>query len=106
MNSTILQTSNSAFLYPTTPLEIINVVSKLKGNKAPRYDDIITPNCQISDWHYSTSIGNASFSQGIFPDALKFAKVVPIFKSDDKSVLSNYRPVSVLSVISKKSLKD
>jgi len=43
---------------------------------------------------------DASFSQGIFPDALKVAKVVPIFKSDDK-LLSNYRPVSVLSVISK-----
>jgi len=44
---------------------------------------------------------NASFNKGIFPDALKIAKVVPIFKSDDKSVLSNYRSVSVLSVISK-----
>ena len=40
MNSTILQTSNSAFLYSTTPLEIIDVVSIFKGNKAPEYDDI------------------------------------------------------------------
>jgi len=44
MNSTTLQTSNSSFLYPTTPLEIIDVVSKLEGNKAPGYDDIsVTP---------------------------------------------------------------
>ena len=37
----------------------------------------------------------------IYPDKLKVAKVVPIFKKEDKLQLKNYRPISVLPVISK-----
>ena len=47
---------------------------------------------------------NLSFSTGIFPDKLhelKVARVVPIFKKRDKTVPGNYRPISVLPVISK-----
>ena len=39
--------------------------------------------------------------KGIFPDDLKIAKVTPIYKADDKSDLSNYRPISKLSYFSK-----
>ena len=42
-----------------------------------------------------------SFTQGIFPDELKLARVVPIYKSGDKKEVSNYRPISVLSFYSK-----
>ena len=31
---------------------------------------------------------------GIFPDPLKLARVVPIFKSGDARTITNYRPVS------------
>ena len=46
-------------------------------------------------------ICNRSFVTGIFPSELKIANVVPIFKSGDDMVFSNYRPVSVLPVLSK-----
>ena len=46
-------------------------------------------------------ISNISFSTGIFPDPLKLANVVPVYKSQDKMLFSNYRPVSVLPVLSK-----
>ena len=36
-----------------------------------------------------------------FPDSLKIAKVIPIFKTDDPSNFSNYRPISILSCLSK-----
>ena len=35
------------------------------------------------------------------PDQRKLARVVPLFKSDDKRLFSNYRPVSVLPIFSK-----
>ena len=44
---------------------------------------------------------NMSLLGGIFPSELKTAKVVPIFKSGDIMKFTNYRPVSVLPVLSK-----
>ena len=48
-----------------------------------------------------TLIINQSITTGIFPENLKIAKVVPIYKKDDQSQIKNYRPISVLPVISK-----
>ncbi len=44
---------------------------------------------------------NSSFDNGDFPKNLKLADVLPIFKSRDSTLKNNYRPVSVLPVISK-----
>ena len=38
---------------------------------------------------------------GIFPDRLKISKIIPIFKSDNASLVQNYRPISILPAISK-----
>ena len=38
---------------------------------------------------------------GIFPNSLKIAKVTPIFKKENNKLITNYRPISVLPVISK-----
>ena len=48
-----------------------------------------------------TLIINQSLRTGIFPDTLKIAKVIPIFKKDGKKLIENYLPISVLPVISK-----
>ena len=48
-----------------------------------------------------TYIINLSLEQGIFPDSLKIAKVIPIFKQGSRSSCNNYRPISVLSALSK-----
>ena len=45
-----------------------------------------------------TYLINLSFQQGLCPQALKTAKVTPIFKTEDQQLPSNYRPVSILSV--------
>ena len=42
-----------------------------------------------------------SFESGTFPSHLKIANVVPIHKKDDQTILGNYRPISLLSNISK-----
>ena len=40
-------------------------------------------------------------NSGIFPDKVKIAKVTPIYKKNDKKQVTNYRPISVLPVVSK-----
>ena len=48
-----------------------------------------------------TLIINQSLTTGLFPEKLKIAKVIPLHKGDDKSDISNYRPISMLSSVSK-----
>ena len=48
-----------------------------------------------------THLVNTSIIKGIFPDELKIAKVIPIFKSGNKDLIENYRPISILSVFTK-----
>ena len=48
-----------------------------------------------------TYIFNRIIDSGIYPNILKNAKVSPIFKPGEKCLPTNYRPISVLPVISK-----
>jgi hypothetical protein len=48
-----------------------------------------------------THIANLTFQTGIFPNDLKRAKVIPIYKAADPCLLNNYRPISLLSSYSK-----
>ena len=36
-------------------------------------------------------------AKGIFPDNMKVAKVIPIYKGGNKTIVNNYRPISILS---------
>ena len=47
------------------------------------------------------SVINESFQIGVFPQQLKCATIVPIFKGGDKEIMSNYRPISILPFLSK-----
>ena len=44
---------------------------------------------------------NLSLEKGIFPDLLKMAKVLPLFKKGNVEMFSNYRPISLLTCFSK-----
>ena len=48
-----------------------------------------------------TLITNQIMKTGIFPNKLKLAKVIPIYKIDDPTQVTNYRPISLLPVLSK-----
>ena len=63
---------------------------------------------EVEDYHSHdviveklTHLVNESLKSGTFPQVLKAARVVPIYKSRKKSIRENYRPISVLSVLSK-----
>ena len=48
-----------------------------------------------------TTTVNQSLTTGIFPDNLKLAKVIPLFKKGDPTSINNYRPISLLPALSK-----
>ena len=48
-----------------------------------------------------TIIINQMLETGVFPDKLKVAKVIPSFKKGDPTLLTNYRPISLLPSLSK-----
>ena len=48
-----------------------------------------------------TNIFNLSFSMGVFPSELKFAKVIPTHKKGSKLKCRSYRPISLLSTLDK-----
>ncbi len=96
--------TDSMVVFPTDPAEIKNIIINLKSNTASGLDqvpvsvlksvvDIISPilSCLI----------NHSINSCSFPDALKSAKITPVFKSGDKTKIINYRPISLLSTFSK-----
>ena len=93
----------SIFLKPTDKEEIESVILKLKDSAAG-YDDIVPRIIKLSYGIYVeplVHIFNLSFMQGVFPTELKVAKVIPLYKKDDKANIANYRPVSILPVFSK-----
>ena len=48
-----------------------------------------------------SNLTNKSLAYGVFPHSLKRAKILPMFKSKDKLNIVNYRPISIVPVISK-----
>ena len=87
-----------------TSSELKTAFFALKKDKAAGYDDInsgIVLKCYDEVKHVLFHIFDNSIRFGIFPDALKLAKITPILKTGDESLLTNYRPVSVLPVFSK-----
>ena len=49
-----------------------------------------------------TMLFNKSLRLGIFPGDWKLAKIIPIFKKGKRDFVENYRPISLLPVISKR----
>ena len=95
--------TKSIYLTPVTPVEVHNVINKLK-NKATLDTKIGPMKIANTDIKFTTTLSeiiNTSFLQGIFPSSLKFARVVPIHKGGCKTDVVNYRPISLLSSFSK-----
>ena len=80
------------------------ILHSLKVNKAAGLDKIPARLLKDAEMELALSITylvNKSISDGIVPDLWKVARVTPLHKSDDKLQVENYRPISVLPVLSK-----
>ena len=91
--------------YPTDKKEVNEIIfSLMSSGMSSGYDEI--PTFLIKEIRNIISsplsrIINISLKEGLFPDELKIAKVIPIHKTDDVTSFENYRPISVLPVLSK-----
>ena len=95
---------DTLFLKPVTKEEIINLVKNTKSKQSKDHDDIdiclvkkILPHIVTPLEH----IFNISLQKGVFPDGMKLARVIPLFKNGEMNDFSNYRPISILSQFSK-----
>ena len=84
--------------------ELEDAFKNLKINKSPGYDKIsakIIKNCFASLKAPLLYLYNLSIKTGTFPDKMKLAQILPLFKSGARSIVSNYRPISLLPIFSK-----
>ena len=93
----------SIFIPHISEQVVVDVINSL-NHSSPGWDELpaqIFKSCIDKYIEPLTYIINKSISDGIFPDEMKIAKIIPIYKAGDKSTISNYRPISVLSLFSK-----
>ena len=98
------QADSSLYLYPTSQLEIVNIVKKMKNKNSSGHDGISNFLLKSIIHHLKYALNivfNNSIQEGVYPDQMKLAEVVPIYKSKRRDLVENYRPVSLLHVISK-----
>lgn len=95
----------SIYLYEVDEDEIFQIIMKLKNSNSTGTDGINTrifKECAVTLSKILPDYINHSFKSGIFPDCSKIAKLIPIFKKcGDKSEIKNFRPISLLNIISK-----
>ena len=96
----------SFFHGPVAPSDVSDsaIIKKLKSKLSSGHDNISTKLMKDTlDYIIEpiTHIINQSLCTGTVPTDMKIAKVVPIYKSSDSTILKNYRPVSLLPAFSK-----
>ena len=102
--SRILRQLNSIVLLPTSVHEIDKIIRDLPNKSSHGHDEIsyitlkalrtsiIFPLCHIF---------NQSLVDGMFPEKMKWAEIIPLYKGKSMDLTINYRPISLLITTSK-----
>jgi len=95
---------STMFLKPVEEKEIIDTVNECQNKTSTDYHEIdmkIVKKVIHGTPKSLTHIFNLSLQTGQFPNKMKIAKVIPLYKTGDKHHFTNYRPVSLLPQLSK-----
>ena len=87
-----------------TPLEVQGVLETLELGKSTGPDNVnnrVLKELSVALSNLLCDLFNTSMSKSHFPDIWKEANVSPLHKNDDPSLVSNYRPISLLSALGK-----
>ena len=83
----------SMYLTPTNNIEIDQIIRRMQNKKSSGYDNISN---QMLKWLRPvitiplSIIFNKSLEQGVFPDSMKIAEIVPLHKGGDETQCNNY----------------
>jgi exonuclease III len=101
--SQINQQINSFYLYPVSCEDCLNIISDLKNTSYGVNSISVKLLKSVKEVLIAPimNIVNDSFNSGIFPDNCKNSCITPVFKGGDPLDVSNYRPISVLPLLSK-----
>ena len=104
-NSANLQAPvNSLASISFTTEEVFDALTKLNVNKAGSIDNIppiVLKNCAHALYRPIHHLFMTSINNGTMPAEWKIHKIIPVYKSGGKTSTSNYRPISLLCIISK-----
>ena len=84
--------------------DVKQIIKGIKTSRSTGHDGITSKLLKLISNDIADSITliiNQSLKSAIFPNQLKIVKVIPIYKKNDKKIITNYRPISVLPVVSK-----
>lgn len=101
---TLNNNSNSVFMCPTIPKDIHKIIMSLKNTGSTGYDGISTHILKLVSSDISPVLShviNLSIEKGVFPERLKKTIIKPLFKKNDKTDLTCYRPIALIPVLSK-----
>jgi len=91
-------------LRPATLPELSTAISQMSGSRAVGIDGVplhAVKKCFPVIAPHLLHLINCSIVTRTFPDAWKTARVTPVYKAGDRADLNNFRPISILSVLSK-----
>lgn len=95
---------SSFILLDTDVREVESVLMNLDSGSSPGWDGITTAFLKHAREFvvpHICKLANLCFNTGVFPSSLKRSIVTPVYKSGDRADVNNYRPISVLTSISK-----
>ena len=93
--------SSSIYLSPITGEEIEAIIKKLDDYKSNDFSPKLLKQLLIPFSLSLSYLFKSCMLTGVVPDELKMAKVIPLFKTGNRSDMSNYRPISILPTLSK-----
>ena len=100
----IKKKNNSLYSVIFSTEDILQIINNLDSNKAHGHDEIsirMLKICGSSVCRPLQIIYKSCLDRGKFPQVWKKANVVPVHKKNDKQLVQNYRPISLLSICGK-----